>query len=115
CVTASANPTATAASIALPPDLSTANPTSAAKGSCATTIALCECMGCRASKLTATSKRQPEVRSRISLDYRVPLRFSNQYNAAPSKFAPTATPTILAPKENQLVTWMMGNIARTQK
>ncbi len=39
CVTASANPTATAASIALPPFFSTATPTSAASGSCATTIA----------------------------------------------------------------------------
>ena len=39
-VTARAKPTATAASIALPPDFSTATPTSAARGSCATTMPL---------------------------------------------------------------------------
>ena len=39
CVTASANAVATAASTALPPDFSTATPTSVASGSCATTIA----------------------------------------------------------------------------
>ena len=63
-VTASANPTATAASIALPPAFSTATPTSVAMGSCATTMACRACTGWRAARGTATASRRRPARTR---------------------------------------------------
>src|SRR5215469_4709536 len=65
CVTASANPTATAASIALPPRFSTSTPASAASGSCATTIAWRARTGWRALRSKHETRARKIERHRI--------------------------------------------------
>ena len=63
CVTAIANPTATAASTALPPFCSTDTPTSAAIDSIATTMPCCARTGWRASSGTTSVKQAASSRS----------------------------------------------------
>jgi hypothetical protein len=65
CVTASAKPTATAASTAFPPASSTATPASVACRSTVTTMAWRACTGCAAQLGTARASHDTHTSFRI--------------------------------------------------
>ena len=111
-VTASANPTATAASIAFPPDCSTRSPTSAASGSCATTIACRACTGCRADQAGSQQQRTADLDShRISI---LPWCRQVHDQATPSR-ADAAARDDIAPAPRCAATIVASSCARRSK